>query len=217
VVVATAGTTDTGAVDPLPDIAVELELAAGATAPDGDDGQQRAPAGERGWWLHVDAAYGGGALLSARLRPLLDGLETADSVALDLHKLGWQPVPAGVLLTREAAAWAPLEASVAYLNPPDDVEAGYPSLLGRSLRTTRRADCFPIAVTLLALGRRRLGAMVDACHDLALHAGRRVAAHPRLELAAPVTLTTVAFRYLPSPTARHPDRMRSTPSCGAGS
>jgi L-2,4-diaminobutyrate decarboxylase len=204
VVVATAGTTDTGAVDPLPDVAAELAATAtalGGQAPAGD----RPSAGERAWWLHVDAAYGGGALLSARLRPLLDGVATADSVALDLHKLGWQPVPAGVLLTRDATAWAPLEATVAYLNPEDDTDAGYPSLLGRSLRTTRRADCFPIAVTLLALGRRRLGAMVDACHDLALHAGRRVAAHPRLELAAPVTLTTVAFRYLPSPAARHSD------------
>jgi L-2,4-diaminobutyrate decarboxylase len=47
--------------------------------------------------------------------------------------------------------------------------------------------------------------MVDACHDLALHAGRRIAAHPRLELAAPVTLTTVAFRYRPSPGAGRPE------------
>ncbi len=180
VIVATAGTTDIGAFDPL--LAVtEVARAHGA-------------------WVHVDAAYGGGALLSDRLAPLLDGIAEADSVALDLHKLGWQPIAAGVLLTRDADRWATLEHEVAYLNPADDALAGYPSLLGRSLRTSRRADAFKIAVTLQALGRHGLGRLVDACHDLACHAATRINAHPRLELAAPVTLSTVVFRYLPAVT-----------------
>ncbi|PRY02171.1 pyridoxal phosphate-dependent decarboxylase family protein [Allonocardiopsis opalescens] len=174
-VVATAGTTDLGGIDPLPAVA---DLAA-----------------EYGAWLHVDAAYGGGALFSDRLAGLLTGLDRADSVALDLHKLGWQPVAAGVFLTRDAALFEPLARKVAYLNPADDEEAGYPSLLGRSLRTTRRADVFKIAVTLRALGRRGLGALVDGCHELAAHAARRIAAEARLELAAPPVLTSVVFRY----------------------
>ncbi len=70
-VVATAGTTDYGSIDPLGEIA-ELARAYGT-------------------WLHVDAAYGFGALFSDRLAPLLDGLALADSVTLDLHKIGWQP------------------------------------------------------------------------------------------------------------------------------
>lgn len=177
-VLATAGTTDLGAIDPLAEIA---DVAA-----------------EFGTWLHVDAAYGGGALFSARLAPLLAGLDRADSIALDLHKLGWQPVPAGVFLTRNAELFAPLERSVAYLNAEDDEQAGYPSLLGRSLRTTRRPDVFKIAVTLRALGRSGLGALVDRCHDLARHGAARVRAHPRLELFAEPVLSTVLFRYLPS-------------------
>jgi L-2,4-diaminobutyrate decarboxylase len=192
-VVATAGTTDAGAVDPLPDIA--------------------AVAREHGAWLHVDAAYGGGALLSDRLRGLLAGIGDADSVGLDLHKLGWQPVPAGVFLTRDAASWGRLDTEVAYLNPADDTEAGLVSLLGRSLRTTRRPDAFPVAVTLRALGRRGLGALVDACHDLALHAAAAVEAHPHLELAVPVTLTTVVFRYHPPGT---PPSSAGTPPSSAG-
>ncbi|HKE51973.1 MAG TPA: aminotransferase class I/II-fold pyridoxal phosphate-dependent enzyme, partial [Actinomycetes bacterium] len=80
-VVATAGTTGTGSIDPLPVIA---DITA----------EHRA-------WLHVDAAYGGGALFSDRLTPLLAGLEKADSIALDLHKIGWQPVPAGVFLVAD--------------------------------------------------------------------------------------------------------------------
>ena len=174
-VVATAGTTDFGSIDPLPAIA---ETAA----------RHRA-------WLHVDAAYGGGALFSDRLAGLLDGLSRADSVALDLHKLGWQPVAAGAFLTADPAALAPLSRRVAYLNPADDEAAGYPSLLGHSLRTTRRVDAFKVAVTFRALGRHGMGALVDACHDLARHAAARVDADPRLELAADPVLTTVVFRY----------------------
>lgn len=187
-VVATAGTTDLGAIDPLADIA-DAAAAYGA-------------------WLHVDAAYGGGALFSERLAALLAGLERADSIALDLHKLGWQPVAAGVLLTREAERFAPLEHRVAYLNPDDDEDAGYPSLLGRSLRTTRRPDAFKIAVTLRAYGRSGLGALVDRCHDLARHAAAYIVAHPRVELLAEPVLTTVAFRYVPE--TADPDGVNAT-------
>jgi L-2,4-diaminobutyrate decarboxylase len=174
-VVATAGTTDAGAVDPLTDLA--------------------AVADEHGCWLHVDAAYGGGALFSDRLRPLLAGLHRADSVALDLHKLGWQPTAAGVFVARGSHALAPLARQVAYLNTADDEDAGYTSLLGQSLRTTRRPDVLKIAVTLRALGRDGLGSLVDRCHDLARHAAGRVDADARLERAVPVTLTSVVFRY----------------------
>ncbi|MFE9424910.1 pyridoxal phosphate-dependent decarboxylase family protein [Kitasatospora sp. NPDC006697] len=173
-VVATAGTTETGAIDPLPACA---ELAA-----------------EHGAWLHVDAAYGGGALLSDRLAPLLDGVQLADSVSLDWHKLGWQPVAAGVFLVRRAESYASLARRAAYLNPADDEAAGYPSLLGRSLRTTRRADAFPIAVTLRTLGRAGLGQLVDRCHELARYTAGRVREQAELELHGEPALTTVVFR-----------------------
>jgi L-2,4-diaminobutyrate decarboxylase len=174
-VVATAGTTDFGSIDPLPRVA-EAALAHEA-------------------WLHVDAAYGGAALFSGRLAPLLRGLPSADSIALDLHKLGWQPVAAGVFLTRDATALEPLAENIAYLNPADDEAAGYLSLLGRSLRTTRRADAFKIAVTLRSLGRAGLGALVERCHDLARYAAQAIDEHPRLILEAPPVLTSVVFAY----------------------
>ena len=175
VVVATAGTTDFGSIDPLRDIA----------------GLVRA----HGGWLHVDAAYGGGVLFSDRHRHLVDGLDTADTVSLDLHKLGWQPAAAGVLLTRSPAMFDPLHRRAAYLNPADDETAGYTSLLGSSLRTTRRADVLKVAVTLRALGRDGLGARVDACFDLARYAAAGVRSRPDLELTAEPVLSTVVFRF----------------------
>lgn len=190
-VVATAGTTDYGTVDPLPELA---EICA-----------------ERGIWLHTDAAYGYGVLFSDRLAPKLAGIELADSITVDLHKLGWQPAAASALLVSDAGAFGALERTVAYLNPADDAEAGYDGLLGRSLQTTRRPDAVKATATLLAYGREGLGAMVDLCHDLARHAEHRIAAEPELELISPAQLTTVVFRYrTPSANGAALDRINAT-------
>ncbi|GAA3036635.1 aminotransferase class V-fold PLP-dependent enzyme [Gordonia defluvii] len=174
-VVATAGTTDFGTADPLPEIA--------------------AIAHDHGVWLHVDAAYGFGALFSDRLAGLLRGIEAADSITLDLHKVGWQPAAASLLLLADAERFAPLDRSVAYLNPVDDLEAGFGGQLGLTLQTTRRPDVLKVATTLLAYGRGGLGEMLDACHDLARHAQARIEAEPQFELVSGATLTTVVFRY----------------------
>jgi L-2,4-diaminobutyrate decarboxylase len=95
-----------------------------------------------GLWLHVDAAWGGGLLFSDRHRGLLEGIEAADSVAVDLHKLLWQPAGCGVFLVRDRAWLAPIEVTVPYLNPDPPAswpeEWRMPHLVGRSLATTRR-------------------------------------------------------------------------------
>ncbi|MFI7387547.1 pyridoxal phosphate-dependent decarboxylase family protein [Streptomyces sp. NPDC049813] len=173
-VAATAGTTDAGLIDPLPEIADVCE--------------------RHGARLHIDAAYGAGLLFSARHRPLLDGLDRAHTVTLDLHKLGWQPVAAGLLAVRSAPDVTALTYQADYLNADDDTEAGLPDLLGRSLRTTRRPDILKIAVTLKALGRTGLGALTDQVVALAHHLARLVDEHPAFELYDTPTLSTVLFR-----------------------
>ncbi|SFW89081.1 pyridoxal phosphate-dependent decarboxylase family protein [Amycolatopsis australiensis] len=174
VVVATAGTTNTGTLDPLPEIAGICRRA--------------------GARLHVDAAYGGTALCSDALRPKLAGLELADSVALDLHKFGWQPVAAGLFAAREAADLAALTVRAEYLNAGDDTEAGLPDLLGRSIRTSRRPDAFRMAVTVRALGTDGLGALVERCCATATQVAELVDAHPGLRLWGPPELSTVVLR-----------------------
>jgi L-2,4-diaminobutyrate decarboxylase len=173
-VVATAGTTDSGAVDPLRAIAQ-------ATTRHGSE-------------LHVDAAYGGPLLFSSREAAKLEGLQSAVSVTLDLHKLGWQPVAAGLLAVPDGAALRPLTHQADYLNAEDDTEAGLPDLLGRSLRTTRRPDILKVAVTLRALGREGFAVLVDAVCDLATELAARVERHPGLTLHAPPAISTVLFR-----------------------
>ncbi|MDX2541264.1 pyridoxal phosphate-dependent decarboxylase family protein [Streptomyces sp. WI04-05B] len=173
-VAATAGTTDAGLIDPLPQIAA-LCAAHGAR-------------------LHIDAAYGGGLLFSGRHRTKLTGLEHADTVTLDLHKLGWQPVAAGLLTVKNPHDLTALTHRADYLNADDDTEAGLPDLLGRSPRTTRRPDILKIAVTLKTLGREGLGALVDQVCAHAQEFARLVDTHPGFELHDTPTISTVLFR-----------------------
>ncbi|MFJ3444557.1 pyridoxal phosphate-dependent decarboxylase family protein [Streptomyces sp. NPDC086081] len=180
-VAATAGTTDAGLIDPLPEIVAHCAT--------------------HGARLHIDAAYGAGLLLSTRHRGLLDGLDAADTVTLDLHKLGWQPVAAGLLAVRDARDLTALRHRADYLNATDDTEAGLPDLLGRSLRTTRRPDVLKLAVTLKTLGRAGLAGLVDRVCAHAREFAALVDAHPGFELHAPPVLSTVLFRPADTPDA----------------
>ncbi|REK86098.1 aspartate aminotransferase family protein, partial [Streptomyces inhibens] len=171
---ATAGTTDSGAIDPLPALADIAD--------------------RHGARFHIDAAYGGPLLFSDTHRTALHGLDRAHTVALDLHKLGWQPVAAGLLAVPDPTTLAPLAHQADYLNADDDTEAGLPDLLSRSLRTTRRPDILKIAVTLKALGRHGLGELIDRTLAAAQALADLIEAHPRYELHSRPTLSTVLFR-----------------------
>ncbi|WP_051836390.1 pyridoxal phosphate-dependent decarboxylase family protein [Streptomyces sp. NRRL F-2580] len=173
-VTATAGTTDAGLIDPLHRIA-DLCDRYGAD-------------------LHIDAAYGGLLALSPRHRDKLAGLGRARSLTIDLHKLGWQPVAAGLLAVPDRALLAPLAHQADYLNATDDTEAGLPDLLGRSLRTTRRPDALKIATTLRSLGRDGLARLIDRTCELAHDLAGLLDAHPGFELHSAPTITTVLFR-----------------------
>ncbi|MFB9538521.1 MULTISPECIES: pyridoxal phosphate-dependent decarboxylase family protein [Streptomyces] len=173
-VAATAGTTDAGLIDPLPEIAARCAA--------------------HGARLHIDAAYGGGLLFSTRHRAALTGLDAADTVTLDLHKLGWQPIAAGLLAVKDPRDLTTLRQRADYLNAADDTEAGLPDLLGRSLRTTRRPDVLKLAVTLKTLGRSGLGTLVDQVCARAREFAALVHDHPGFALHAPPVISTVLFR-----------------------
>ncbi|WP_244167372.1 pyridoxal phosphate-dependent decarboxylase family protein, partial [Streptomyces mutomycini] len=173
-VTATAGTTDTGQIDPLTDIA-DLTTTHNAE-------------------LHIDAAYGGPLLFSPTHRHALRSLHRAHSVTLDLHKLGWQPASAGILAVPHHHDLHALHHHAPYLNADDDTDAGLPDLLGRSLRTTRRPDALKIAVTLQALGRDGLADLIDRTLTTAHHLADLIDKNPTLELYDRPTISTVLFR-----------------------
>lgn len=177
-VVATAGTTDFGTIDPLPAIA-DLCRAAGV-------------------WLHVDAAYGCGLLVSPTRRHLLDGIEQADSVTVDYHKSFFQPVSSSALLVRDRAVLRHATYHADYLNPARMVEQRIPNQVDKSIQTTRRFDALKLWLTLRIMGPEAVGTLFDEVVDRAADAWRLLRADPRFEVVTRSQLSTVVFRYLPA-------------------
>ncbi|OIV35230.1 pyridoxal-dependent decarboxylase [Mangrovactinospora gilvigrisea] len=177
-VVATAGTTDFGSIDPLPQIA---ELAA-----------------RHGAWLHVDAAYGCGLLVSRRpeRRALLAGIERADSVTVDYHKSFFQTVSSSAVLVRDARTLRHAGYHADYLNPAG---GGNPNQVDKSLQTTRRFDALKLWLTLRTMGPDGIGALFDDVLDLAVEAHALVDADPRFAVAAEPALSTLVFRWTGGP------------------
>ena len=176
VVCANAGTTNTGAVDPLHGLA---DLCAA-----------------HGLWLHVDAAYGGFAVLSDRGRAALSGIERADSVTLDPHKWLFQPFECGALLVRD-----PDGLRLAFEILPDylrDVSARTEvNFSDRGLQLSRMCRALKVWMSIQAFGLAAFRGAVDHSLDLAEEAAARVEASDELELLAPVELSVVALRRVP--------------------
>ena len=176
-IVATAGTTDAGAIDPLRGIA---QLAA-----------------EHQIWVHVDAAWGGALLLSEKYRDYLDGLELVDSVTLDFHKQFFQTISCGAFLLKEARHYELMRYQAAYLNSEFDEAQGVPNLVSKSLQTTRRFDALKLWMGLEALGQEQYAAIIDHGVTLAQEVAKFVTSEPRLELVMQPQLASVLFRYRP--------------------
>ncbi|WP_110877556.1 pyridoxal phosphate-dependent decarboxylase family protein [Franconibacter helveticus] len=176
-IVATAGTTDAGAIDPLAEIA--------------------ALAAQEQIWVHVDAAWGGALLLSEKYRHLLNGLELADSVTLDFHKQFFQTISCGAFLLKDARHYQLMRYQAAYLNSDFDEEQGVPNLVSKSLQTTRRFDALKLWMGLEALGKKQYAEIIDNGVTLAQEVARFVATQPQLELVMEPQLASVLFRFRP--------------------
>ncbi|NDZ82808.1 aspartate aminotransferase family protein [Streptomyces sp. SID10853] len=175
-VVATAGTTDFGSIDPLPEIA---ELCA-----------------RYGTWMHVDAAYGCGLLVSSR-RERLDGIEHADSVTVDYHKSFFQPVSSSALVVRDGVTLRHATYYADYLNPRSAAEARIPNQVDKSLQTTRRFDALKLWMTLRVMGADGVGRLFDEVVGLAEEGWKLLAADPRFDVAVEPQLSTLVFRFVP--------------------
>ncbi|MEV0988984.1 aspartate aminotransferase family protein [Streptomyces sp. NPDC049949] len=176
-VVATAGTTDFGSIDPLPEIA---RLAA-----------------EHSTWMHVDAAYGCGLLVSPTRRHLLDGIEHANSVTVDYHKSFFQPVSSSAMLVRDRDTLKHATYHADYLNPRRMAEERIPNQVDKSIQTTRRFDALKLWMTLRTMGADGLGSLFDEVIDLAAAGWDIIDADPRFEVVVRPQISTLVFRYVP--------------------
>lgn len=176
-IVATAGTTDFGSIDPLEEI--------------GEIAQKH------GVWLHVDAAYGGALAICDSYSHLLRGIDSADSIAVDFHKLFYQPISCGAFLLKNRLNFELIRLHADYLNPESHSDFGMVDLVTKSVQTTRRFDGLKLFVTLQAIGQKQLAEMIEATIKLARSTANLIKDDSDLELANFPTINAVVFRYLP--------------------
>lgn len=176
-VVANAGTTNTGAVDSIADIAAFCR--------------------EQDLWLHADAAYGGFSMLSERGRNLLQGIEQADSITLDPHKWLYVPFEAGCVICKDRhhleQTFTMHPEYLQDINRDEDLV----NFCDHGIQLTRSFRALKIWMTLKHYGMDTFRALVDQHLDLALLAQALFEQSPVMEVMVPPQLGVVCFRYVP--------------------
>jgi aromatic-L-amino-acid/L-tryptophan decarboxylase len=177
-VVATLGTVGTGAIDPLSAIADVCR--------------------RRGLWMHVDAAYGGPAVLADDLKPLLAGVEHADSLAFDPHKWMYTPHSGGVVLVRDLQWLADsFAAHATYVHEDKELTGRGLDLGMMGPQLSRSFWALKIFVSLLAYGTNAYGKRISHDVTLARYLADLVREQEDFELMAPVELSICCFRFVP--------------------
>jgi glutamate/tyrosine decarboxylase-like PLP-dependent enzyme len=180
-VVGAAGTTNTGAIDDLNALA---------------DICQR-----EGLWFHIDAAFGAWAVLAPGAKDQVSGMERADSLAFDLHKWMYMPYEIGCVLVRdETAHHQTFSLAPAYLARQTDgrglTGGDLPWLIDYDFQLSRQFKALKAWMSLKEHGIYKYGRLIQQNIDQARDLAEMILAAPELELAAPVTLNIVCFRYI---------------------
>ncbi|PXY42415.1 decarboxylase [Flavobacterium cheongpyeongense] len=178
-ITATAGTTDFGNVDPLTEIA--------------------RIASRNNLWLHVDAAYGCGLLLTEKYRYLLNGIELADSVTIDYHKSFFQPISSSAFIVKNKLHLNIIKHHADYLNPKEQNYDALPAQINKSIiQSTRRFDALKLWFTLRYMGKKKLGQYTETIIAMASETADLLEADKDFELLTDSDLGVLVFRYKPS-------------------
>src|ERR1700730_8229764 len=179
-VIANAGTTNTGAIDPLPALADLCE--------------------REKLWLHADGAYGAAALFSAAGRKLLQGLDRVDSFSLDPHKWLFQPFDCAILLVRDRNhlrhAFHVREDEAEYLQDARGKEEEI-NLWDYSPELTRPFRALKLWMSLQVFGADAFAAAIDRTPYLAEFAQQQLCAIAQWEISTPAQMAIVTFRWAP--------------------
>ncbi|MXV37086.1 aminotransferase class V-fold PLP-dependent enzyme [Flavobacteriaceae bacterium Ap0902] len=174
-VVATGGTTNAGIIDELDEIAKVCE--------------------KEEVWYHIDAAYGGGALVTPKTRSLFKGIERADSVTIDPHKWLFSPYDCGAVIYKEPELAKKAHAQEgSYLEIFKDTGANGFNPSEYQIQLTRRVRGIPLWFSLAMHGTKMYEKAVERGIELAHIAGEMITNHPDLELVREPSLSCVLFR-----------------------
>jgi glutamate decarboxylase len=171
--VGVAGTTETGNIDPLDELADQAQ--------------------EVGCHYHVEAAGGGPTLLSSTHKGLLKGIERADSVTIDAHKQLYVPMGAGMVLFKDPAALASIEHHAAYI-----LREGSRDLGSHTLEGSRPGMAMLVHAGLSIIGRKGYEILIDQGIERARRFAQLIDAHPDFELVTEPELNILTYRYNPA-------------------
>ena len=175
-VAASAGCTPTGSIDPLTEIGVFCR--------------------ERDLWYHIDGAHGASGLLSEKLRPMLVGIELADSVVWDGHKLLYMPAAVSAVLFREPKnSYAAFAQEASYLFQDNDAEEAF-HLGTRTLECTKRMMGLKLWAAFMLYGTTKLGGLVEHVFETARQLAQLLQAAEDFELFMQPQTNIVCFRHM---------------------
>ena len=177
-VIGTAGTTNTGAIDPLEelaDICREYDL-----------------------WFHVDGAIGGSLLLSPKYKDLIKGVQQADSLSWDAHKWLFQTYGCAAVLVKDVEdLYHSFHVSPEYLKDVEEGDRCYPNMYDIGIELTRPARGLKLWLTLQVLGTELLGSAIEQGFKQAKWAEEDIKGRKNWEILAPAQLAMLNFRYAP--------------------
>lgn len=171
-IVGVAGTTETGNIDPLDEMADLSE--------------------ELGCHFHVDAAWGGATLLSQTYRPLLKGIERADSITIDAHKQMYVPMGAGLVLFKDPAAADAIEHHAEYI-----LRKGSKDLGSHTLEGSRPGMAMLVHACLRVIGRKGYEMLIDRSINKAHYFADLIKGEDDFELISEPELCLLTYRYVP--------------------
>lgn len=174
-VVATVGTTDFGSIDPLAEISKIAR--------------------ENNMWLHADAAYGSGVIMSEKYSNRVKDLKLCDSITIDFHKMFLMPISCSVVLIKNGTNFNALTIHADYLNREEDEEDGYTNLVDKSLQTTRRFDALKIWTSFMVRGKDGWNNLINTSIENAQYFYQILKEDKDFEVITEPEISSVVFRY----------------------
>ncbi len=174
-IVGTVGTTDFGSIDPLEELS---QLAR-----------------EHNMWLHADAAYGSGVIMSQKYSDRVKGLSHCDSITVDFHKMFLMPISCSAVLLKDGSTFDALTIHADYLNREEDEEDGYTNLVDKSMQTTRRFDALKVWMSFQTRGRDGWSKIITTSMENAAYLYSILRDDSDFAVITEPEISSVVFRY----------------------
>ena len=174
-VVGTVGTTDFGSIDPLEELSIIAK--------------------ENNMWLHADAAYGSGVIMSEKYRCRVEALKLCDSITVDFHKMFVMPISCSAVLIKDAKDFEALTIHADYLNRTEDEEDGYTNLVDKSLQTTRRFDALKVWMSFQCRGKDGWSEIIETSMGNASYLYGKLKVDKDFEILCEPEISSLVFRY----------------------